>query len=220
MENKELFQSYLESIRPGKSGEYMLVFERYLELLQEINASINLVSRKMPPEAYWTQHFLDSLRPLECLDIKELRLLDFGSGGGLPGIPLKLVEPDLRIDLLDSTAKKVKALQQMVQVLGLNGVDCLTHRLEDYACLKAAPQYDVIVCRAVALEERYLQPLWKLLKPGGFLLLYKSHNLEDIKDLEKELLLEHDEPELGLRRIFRIKRGALRPPASRQAKKS
>ena len=49
MENKELFQSYLESIRPGKSGEYIPVFERYLELLQEINASINLISRKVPP---------------------------------------------------------------------------------------------------------------------------------------------------------------------------
>ncbi|MEF3693940.1 MAG: 16S rRNA (guanine(527)-N(7))-methyltransferase RsmG [Candidatus Cloacimonadota bacterium] len=220
MENKEFFRSYLEQLSPEHSAEIMLQFERYLELLQEINASINLISRKMPPEAYWTQHFLDSLRPLECLDIKGLRLLDFGSGGGLPGIPLKLVEPDLQIDLLDSTAKKVKALQQMVQVLGLNGVDCLTHRLEDYANLKAAPQYDVIVCRAVAIEERYLQPLWKLLKPGGFLLLYKSHNLEDIKDLNHELLLEHDEPELGLRRIIRIKRGALKAPAPQQAKKS
>mgnify|MGYP001202702494 CR=1 FL=1 len=219
METKEFFRSYLERLRPGKSGDLMPQFERYLALMLEINATINLVSRKMPPEAYWTQHFLDSLRPLECLDIKELRLLDFGSGGGLPGIPLKLLEPDSRIDLLDSTAKKVRALEEMIQSLGLRRVNCLCHRLEDYACLPRHPLYDVIVCRAVSIEDRYLEPLSKLLKPEGFLLLYKSHNLEDIAKLEKELLLEHDDPVLGLRRIFRIKRGALRPVLGK-AKKS
>lgn len=209
-EQKAIFIKYLEQFKLPEPRKTIGHFELYHNLLESTNKVINLVSRKMPSAAYWTQHFLDSIMVLECLDLSGLTVLDFGSGGGLPGIPLKLMVPELQITLLDSIAKKTKALGEIVSEMKLTGVDVITSRLEDYAALARRPSYDLIFCRAVALEDRYIYPLRKLLKPSGRVVFYKAQNIDDISAQNAKLLLERKDDILGLRRIYSIDRAELR----------
>ena len=209
-EAKTTFITYLEQLGIGEIKPVIRQFEHYQQLLVRINESINLISRKMPADAYWTQHFLDSITIMECLDLSGAKVLDFGSGGGLPGIPLKLCVPSVDMTLLDSIGKKVRALQEMITELKLSETTAVCNRLEDYAALARRPSYDLILCRAVAMEERYVYPLRKLLKPRGKVIFYKAQNTEDIRDYSPELLHERQDDVLGTRRIFAVARDALK----------
>ncbi len=173
-------------------------------MLQTANRNVNLVSRNLPGDRFWVQHFLDSLLVLECLDLSCKTVLDFGSGGGLPGIPLKLVVPDCSLILLDSVRKKTRILEEIVHELGLSGVEVQNSRVEDYAFLTVRPSFDYILCRAVALETRYIPPLRRLLKPGGMAVFYKAQKLDDLERLNYELLWEKIDSDLGLRRFIGI----------------
>ena len=209
-EQKNLFLKYIEQFKLPEPKRTISQFEHYHNLLETTNKLINLVSRKMHPSTYWTQHYLDSITVLECVDLSGLSVLDFGTGAGLPGIPLKLMVPDIEITLLDSIAKKMKALGEIVSEMKLSGVDVVCSRLEDYAALARRPSYDIILCRAVALEDRYIYPLRKLLKPHGRVVFYKSQNIDDISKMKNKLLLERQDDILGLRRIYSIDRGDLK----------
>ena len=93
-DDKQIFEDYLKSLELENINQLMGRFEHYYNLLTTTNRKVNLVSRNIPLDRYWVQHFLDSLVALECLDLEGKFVLDFGSGGGLPGIPLKLAVPD------------------------------------------------------------------------------------------------------------------------------
>ncbi len=94
-------------------------FHTYFDLLCEANKTINLISRKTLPQDYWTVHFLDSILPVGLFDFAGKKILDFGTGGGLPGIPLKLLYPASEMYLLDSTQKKMQSVKNIVKKLDL-----------------------------------------------------------------------------------------------------
>ena len=95
----------------------------YESLLREWNGRINLISRR-DQENIWTAHILHSLSILFHLEIPaSVRVLDLGSGGGLPGIPLAIARPDLTVVLLDSMAKKMRAVSDIVARLKLGDID-------------------------------------------------------------------------------------------------
>lgn len=204
IEEKEIFENYLKDLQLENTARLMGVFEHYHKLLVKHNKAVNLISRKMPADDYWLQHFLDSLRALEILDFAGQSVLDFGTGGGLPGIPLKIVQPQSSLVLLDSVQKKCRAVQEMVEALSLPDTDLVCSRVEDYAYVAKRPSFDLILCRAVALEERYLAPLRRLLKPSGRLIMYKAHNLEDLEGLKYEVLYEKEDEYIGFRRLIAI----------------
>ena len=79
---------------------------RYFNLLCKANKNVNLISRKTPIQDYWTVHFLDSIIPTCLFDFAGKKILDLGTGGGLPGIPLKMLYPTSEMYLLDSIQKK------------------------------------------------------------------------------------------------------------------
>ncbi|MGK2925432.1 MAG: 16S rRNA (guanine(527)-N(7))-methyltransferase RsmG [Lysobacterales bacterium] len=116
----------------------------YLDLLARWNRTYNLTAVRDPAEMV-TRHILDSLAVLPWLPGG--RLLDAGSGAGLPGIPLAIARPELQVTLLDSAGKKVRFLRHVCRELPLGNVEPLQERLETYP---AEAPFDAIVSRAFA----------------------------------------------------------------------
>jgi 16S rRNA (guanine527-N7)-methyltransferase len=131
--------------------EQFTLLERYVGLLLDWNGKINLVSRR-DQENVWFAHMLHSVSPWFFVELAPgLRILDLGTGGGLPGIPLAILRPDLRLTLLDSIRKKTDAVRQMAGALGLANVEVVVGRAEDVGREGAHRHtYDVVVARAVA----------------------------------------------------------------------
>jgi 16S rRNA (guanine527-N7)-methyltransferase len=197
--NKNIFVDFLNTHLPDKVTQLLPLFEQYLEELYTQNQMVNMVSRKMTKEDYWTYHFLDSLLVLKCMELQGEAALDFGSGGGLPGIPLKLVLSEMQMTLLDSVGKKVKCMQSIVESLQLKGCNAVWARLEDYVSTGA--KFDYIFCRSVRLEHSFIKPLCKLLKPNGKAVFYKANQTEDVAILPKRKTFDVSQPELGKRQI-------------------
>ena len=142
-------------------------------LILEWNKKINLVSRKRTDVHELIE---DSKTFFDYLDFtKKPRVLDLGTGGGFPGIVLKIHHPEIRLTLLDSIRKKINAVTDIVQRLELQDVEIICFRAEDLSRLpNYRNSYDYVVARAVATL--YLLTKWSkdLLKPGGKLLTIKG----------------------------------------------
>lgn len=154
-------------------------FAAYQALLLEWNERINLTAIT-EPDAIQVRHFLDSLTcALVTGDLSEKRLIDVGTGAGFPGLPLKLLHPDLQLTLVDSVAKKTRFLEQVVAVLGLDGVTIVAERAE---ALGRDPlhreQYDWAVARAVAHVRVLAEYLLPLVCVGGQMLVQKGDSAE------------------------------------------
>ncbi len=136
------------------------LLEKYVHHLLDWNAKINLISRK-DSEQSWTQHVLSSVSLLKYYNLYDkTSILDLGTGGGLPGIPLAIMRPDIKFLLLDSIQKKVTAVQDILARLNLPNVKAICSRAEELAKQKEYYQsFDYIVVRAVA-------PITELVKWG------------------------------------------------------
>jgi len=209
MNYKEIFADWLAEQFPQKKADLMLSFGRYLDLLFELNRQVNLVSRRMAKDEYWLYHFLDSLLVLKCMDLTDGTALDFGSGGGLPGLPLKLVCPDLQMTLLDSVGKKVKCLQKLVADLAIGDCGCIWARLEEFAESHRGKSFDYIFCRSVKIEPEFLKPLAKLLNKNGLAVFYKAQQWDDVCSLPDIQVFDVSRPDLGQRKIILAGRQSL-----------
>lgn len=152
----------------------------YLERLYEVNRQMNLT--RVPPEQAVGRHVLDSLSLLGVYAIPEgARVLDIGSGAGLPGIPLAIVRPDLQLTLLDSHGKTVQFLRETCTLLGIDA-QSVQARAEAWAhAPEAREQYDCVVARAVAKMPLLTELMTPFLKQGGIGLALKSiHEIEEI----------------------------------------
>jgi 16S rRNA (guanine527-N7)-methyltransferase len=141
---------------------------RYVALLKEWNKSINLVSRK-DVEGIWLNHILLSLAFLFKVDFAAgAKVLDLGTGGGLPGIPLSIVRTDATFVLLDSIRKKTKAVENMVASLELPNVSVVCSRAEDINNLSPYRNaFDAVIARAVSGLEDLVAWGMPFLKIGG-----------------------------------------------------
>jgi 16S rRNA (guanine527-N7)-methyltransferase len=143
----------------------------YRDELVRWNAAYNLTAVRDPAEMV-TRHLLDSLALLPALyDVPVSRLLDVGSGAGLPGLPLAMARPDWHVTLLDSNGKKARFLRHAVRTLGLPNVEVVEGRVEEH--VPDAP-YDAIVSRAFAALGDFLALTARLLVPGGHWLAMKG----------------------------------------------
>lgn len=123
----------------------------YVKLLKGWNRSINLISRK-DEENIWSNHILLSLSLLFKIDfLGGLNILDLGTGGGLPGIPLSILCADINFVLVDSIQKKVKAVEEMIASLTLTNVSVVCARAEDLNKLpKYRNKFDSVIARSVS----------------------------------------------------------------------
>jgi 16S rRNA (guanine527-N7)-methyltransferase len=180
-------------------------FHTYFDLLCEANKTVNLISRKTPVQDYWTVHFLDSILPIGLFDFAGKKILDFGTGGGLPGIPLKLLYPTSDMYLLDSTRKKILAVKNIVKKLDLKECFTIVSRLEDLD-EKWENYFDFIVCRSVKILPKYKTSMFKLLRNNGRIILYKSRKLDDVQQFKNFKIHDVSLPVLGERKIIEIKK--------------
>lgn len=155
---------------------------RFVELLLDRNQRLNL-TRIVEPAEIERRHLLDSLTcALPCLDALSAgaprRCIDVGSGGGLPGIPLAIAFPALRLTLLESVGKKAAFLREVVADLGLSGVTVTTGRAEDAAREPAERDaYDLVVARALAPLPVALELCLPFARPGGIAVLPRGSDL-------------------------------------------
>lgn len=176
----------------------------YLTLLLKANETQNLTAVREPEEA-WRRHIFDSLTLLPLLaEFPEgSKVIDVGSGGGLPGIPLAIVSPTLRFTLLEATGKKCDFLNQVIARLGIRNVSVLQGRSERIAHDRGVrtdakgtishqgghrEAYDVVVARAVGRLAALAELTLPLCKIGGRTLLIKGEKAdEEVKEAEKAL---------------------------------
>jgi 16S rRNA (guanine527-N7)-methyltransferase len=150
-------------------------FLTYLHELQHWNRTMSLTSIS-DDVGIIRKHFLGSLDFLQTfVPYPGLPLLDVGTGAGFPGLPLKLWQPDLAVDLVESSQRKSVFLRHLCRVLGLGDVRCLITRLETLAQEEAMHgHYAVIVSRGVGGLRRWLPAALTLLQTGGRLVLEKG----------------------------------------------
>ena len=153
---------------------------RYGELLLEKNKVMNLTAITEPADVA-SLHFLDSAALLTLADLKGKTVVDVGTGAGFPGMPLKILEPSIRMTLLDSLGKRITFLQEVCADLGLTDVQCVHARAEEFAA-EHRQSFDFAVSRAVANLSMLCELCLPLVKPGGYFLSMKS--VESGEELE------------------------------------
>ena len=136
--------------------------------LEKWNRRVNLTAVR-DPDAMVTAHILDSLVARPLLEGKTV--LDVGTGAGFPGLPLAIVEPDRRFTLLDSNNKKIQFVRHALGVLGLDNVETVKARAEDYA---PGRRFDTVIARALAALPRLVEIAGHLVGEGGVLVALKG----------------------------------------------
>ena len=144
----------------------------YGDRLLEKNQVMNLTAIT-DPEDVASLHFLDSAALLTLADLKDKTVVDVGTGAGFPGMPLKILEPSIRMTLLDSLGKRITFLQEVCDELGLQNVQCVHARAEEFAA-EHRQSFDFAVSRAVANLSVLCELCLPLVKVGGAFLSMKS----------------------------------------------
>lgn len=167
--------------------EQIQKFLEYYEMLVEWNSFMNLTAITEFDEVV-TKHFVDSVSLIKALDLSDkLTVIDVGTGAGFPGIPLKIVFPDLKITLLDSLNKRVKFLNEVIEKLELKEIEAIHGRAEDAAKSQdLREKFDLCVSRAVANLSTLSEYCLPFVKVGGRFISYKSEKIaEEMKAAEK-----------------------------------
>lgn len=188
----ELIQSYFPNLSPQQIEQ----FAQLEALYNHWNAQINVISRK-DTENFYTHHVLHSLGIAKVCSFKPgSHLLDVGTGGGFPGIPLAILFPECHFVLVDSIGKKIKVVKEVSQALGLTNVEAHHTRAED---IKG--EFDFIISRAVTQMPVFLTWVSGKMKKksehelvNGILYLKGgdlSEEMKPVKYLHREFLLSH-----------------------------
>ena len=153
-------------------------FAVYAAELAIWNRTTNLTSITSP-EDIALKHFVDSIAALPMLPTLG-SLLDVGTGGGFPGLPLKIAIPEMAVTLVDASRKKVSFLKHVIRTLGLTGIDALQMRIQDMPDTKGfKARYDIVVSRAYTSLTKFVMQASPLLAPGGFLIAFKGPEVDE-----------------------------------------
>lgn len=214
MKPEELKEKLAEdNINLSETQEVQL--KRYYELLVEWNSFMNLTGITDLEQVY-LKHFYDSAILLNKFDLSNIKTLcDVGTGAGFPGLVLKIIYPNLEITLVDSLEKRIKFLNHVIEELGLEKINTLHARAEDFA-IQNREQFDIVTARAVAHLAILSELCLPLVKVGGYFVPMKGNLAEEkkesmnaIKELSGEIVEEYSfllPKEESKRTILKIKK--------------
>lgn len=210
--NKEQFLKETKKLGIDISVDTLSKLDEYYHILVEENNKYNLTAITEESQVY-LKHFYDSLCIVKIIDLDNQYLLDIGTGAGFPGLVLKIVFPNLKIDLLDSTNKKCMFLQMVIDKLKLKDINVINARAEEYAKVNRE-KYDIVTSRAVAPLKHLLEYSIPTLKINGNFISLKSNIEEETKNinnyyqklyLSKEEIVKYELPyELSLRILYKV----------------
>ncbi len=173
---KEIFNKYGFNF----NKEILEKFNEYYNLLVFYNEKFNITAITEKEEVY-KKHFLDSVFGLKF--IEKGKLIDIGSGGGFPAIPLKICNDDINLTMLEATGKKCEFLNEVCKKLDLKNVEIINGRAEDYAKnSKYREQFDYCTARAVARLNILAEYSLPFIKIGGFFIPYKGKIEDEIQE--------------------------------------
>jgi len=172
-------------------------FQVYYQELRAWNKKTNLTAITKEKEVY-IDHFIDSLIPEKFIP-PQSNIIDLGSGGGFPGIPLKILRPDIAVTLVDSSLKKTLFQRHVIRTLGLNRIVAVHARSEELC--PANRLYDVCIGRAFAPLANFLSAARALRAPKGIIIAMKGPNyLKELAIIEHRLA----EWDISIKRIERF----------------
>lgn len=164
-------------------------FMKYKDLIQEWNKKINLTAIDEDEEII-KKHFIDSMKVCKFDKVTLFgKILDVGTGGGFPGIPLKIINPTSKITLLDSLNKRIKFLNEVIKELNLKDIDAIHGRAEDFARQgEYREQFDGVVSRAVANMTVLSEFCLPYVKVGGYFVALKGPSIDEELDESKKAI--------------------------------
>lgn len=181
--NKEEFKNELSKLGISLTDTQLESLEKYANILIDYNKHTNITAIT-DKESIYLKHFYDSLTLTKIINLNtNLKVLDIGSGGGFPGIVIKIIFPNLNITLLDSNNKKSEFQKYVIKELNLKDIEVINDRAENY--FKKGLKYDLVVARAVSnmlvLDELCIP----FLKINGNAVLMKSEVNEELTQSKK-----------------------------------
>jgi len=154
---------------------YMVSFQTYLMELKKWNRVYNLTGIKKDEDIV-IKHFLDSLLYIKAIPQGALKIADIGSGAGFPGIPIKIIRPELDLYLIESSAKKSLFLRHITDLLRIKNIEVIEERAEN---IKRPLCVDVAVTRALFTIEEFIRKASHLIKKGGIMIHSKGPKVEE-----------------------------------------
>ena len=183
------FFNLIEKYYPKVNNEELDKLGKLYDLYKELNKKINLISRK-DFENFYLHHVIHSLSLLNYINNKKIKIIDLGTGGGLPGLPLSIFLNKCEFYLIDSIKKKIDCINIIVDELKINNVNTINSRVEDISI-----QSDIIISRATSNIDNILKWTKNSIKKEGYYLLLKGGNVEkeliNIKLKHKIIKLEN-----------------------------
>ena len=178
---KNIFNKYQINL----TEEQLKKFEKYYELLVFYNEKFNITAITEKSEVY-KKHFVDSVLGVD--KVCGQTLIDIGSGGGFPAIPIKIVKEDIKLTMLEATGKKCEFLKTVVKELGLNNVTVINGRAEDLAKKEEyREKFDVCTARAVARLNSLCEYCMPFVKVNGTFVAYKGDSKEEVVESQNAI---------------------------------
>lgn len=194
--NKKEFINALKELNISVTPLQLEKLNIYYNLLIEENKKYNLTAITNKEDVY-LKHFYDSLTLTKIITLSNQHICDIGTGAGFPGIVLKIIFPDLKVTLLDSTEKKCKFLKLIISKLNLNNIDVINERAEIYS-KTTREKYDIVTSRAVAPLKHLLEYSIPLVKVNGYYIAMKG-------DISKEIIgINIYEKKLDIKEVKRL----------------
>ena len=164
-------------------------FYTYMNLLLQWNEKINLTAITDPNEII-LKHFIDSITIMSYLE-KNKNIVDVGTGGGFPGIPVKIVNEKINMTLLDSLNKRINVLKEIINTLNLDNISAIHARVEEFGQNKEnREKFDIATSRAVAKLNILSEYMLPLVKVGGKCICMKGPDIdEEIEESQKAIEL-------------------------------